>query len=59
MSEIQKSSSRKFTCDTCRKDFTAKQSLQSHISSVHLKVKFNCEFCDYRSTMKGNLKKIK
>ena len=44
MSEIQKSSSRKFTCDICNKDFANKRNLQTHINGVHLKVKFNCEF---------------
>ena len=55
MSEIQKSSSRKFTCVKCNKNFTKKYHLQTHITSVHLAVKFNCEFCDYQSAQKGNL----
>ena len=57
MSEIPKSSSRKFTCDICNKDFANKPNLQRHVNSVHVKVKINCEFCNYRSTTKSNLKK--
>merc|ERR1712000_369082 len=30
--------------------------LNVHIKSVHLKVKFDCEFCDYQSTQKSHLK---
>ena len=56
MSNSQTSSVRKHKCDKCNKNFTTNYGLQTHINSIHLKVKFDCEFCDYQSTRKSNLK---
>jgi len=57
MSSNQSSSTSEFKCHLCDRNFTQKGNLQTHINSVHLKVKFNCEFCDYESTQKGNLER--
>ena len=37
-----------FKCNMCEKVLSAKFKLQRHINSVHLKIKFKCELCDYR-----------
>ena len=32
------------------------RSLKTHIESVHEKIKYSCNQCDYQATQKGNLK---
>lgn len=53
-----KERSRNFTCGLCYKSFVVKRDLEGHVNSVHLKVKpFHCQFCDWRSSHKGELQK--
>ena len=47
--------SKSFTCDICDKQFSRYTSLWSH-NLLHTAGRFECEFCDYVSAQKGNLK---
>uniref|UniRef100_A0A336LZ59 CSON008623 protein n=1 Tax=Culicoides sonorensis TaxID=179676 RepID=A0A336LZ59_CULSO len=37
---------KKYSCDTCGNYFVTLHVLKDHISSVHLKVRKKCEFCE-------------
>ena len=53
-----KSNIKPFKCSSCDNKFTAKQSLNHHIVSVHEgKKPFKCSICDYRCSQNGDLKK--
>ena len=43
-------------CDDCESTFANKQSLMSHISKVHLGIRYNCDICEHKSTTKNALK---
>ena len=34
---------------------TMKGNLPQHMKSIHVEVKYSCEYCDYKATQKGNL----
>ena len=44
-----------FSCSSCRKTYSSKESLWSHISEVHAK-KFNCDSCEKTFTNEQALK---
>ena len=41
-----------FSCELCNYTITSKSSLQQHVKSVHEKVSYDCDHCDYMSTLK-------
>ncbi|XP_023315361.1 zinc finger and BTB domain-containing protein 6-like [Trichogramma pretiosum] len=54
---------RPFECDTCKKSFTQKKYLQSHISAVHDRSKpFECEICyesfGYKRVLDGHINSV-
>ena len=46
-----------YGCDEygCGKQFTLKHNMLSHINQVHLKLKYDCNQCDYKAGQKGSL----
>ena len=54
---MSKSIDRKHFCERCGAGFDYLSKLKVHVDSIHKKVKFICDFCDYQSTDKSNLQK--
>ncbi|XP_070545900.1 zinc finger protein 37-like [Ptychodera flava] len=44
-------------CERCPKKFRHKSRLKRHMVAVHSDIKYHCEFCEYWSKVKGNVKK--
>ena len=42
-------------CKQCEKVFRAESSLKKHIESIHDKIKYDCNRCDYKATRKENI----
>ena len=46
----------KYPCQLCEKTFTFKQGLNTHMKTIHEKIKdFHCKLCDYKTYGKSNL----
>ena len=46
-----------YTCYDCAKTFRGKSGLDQHYNAVHEGITFDCSYCDYKATLKGNLKR--
>lgn len=42
------------TCHLCGKEYRTKRSLKEHVNGYHLGIRFDCQFCEVRSTSSGN-----
>ena len=45
----------KYRCESCNKE----EHLRGHIKSAHEGIRYNCNICQYRATMKGDLTRHK
>ena len=45
----------KFACNQCEQHFTTKNSLKTHIKSIHIGIKYGCDHCDNVFTQKAHL----
>ena len=43
-------------CNECGKDYASKSDLKKHTRQTHLKVRYACEFCDYKAFSKTTLR---
>ena len=50
-------SQRTKACHICEKTFKTRHTLEIHIQSIHLGVKYTCDLCDAEFTQKKSLKK--
>ena len=48
--------SKKFACKICKKQFSTKGSLKTHLQGIHENIKFSCQQCDYKASQTGHLK---
>ena len=46
----------KYLCKFCDKYFKSKH-LKTHIKSVHEQIKYPCNLCEYKATVRGSLKR--
>ena len=55
---MENKETKKKTCEYCGLIISCSGHLKRHISNIHLKEKpFQCEFCDFTTNQKCNLKK--
>ena len=48
---------KKVSCENCGKMFCQKDSLERHLKTIHLKERFQCDFCQYSGTEKRSVVK--